>query len=188
MNINLHGATNPVATNSTTANPATANPATINPATTNPATTNLATTNLATTNTTTNAIATNAIKSGATTTHHGDASHDKLGLPLAVDKNTPEVDNTVGVNKALDPKGAATEDAPKTDSETLATIVEQLSEVVTLMNKGLSFSVHEDSGAAVVKVMDMDTGDIIRQIPSEEALELAQKLQDVKGLLLKTQA
>jgi flagellar protein FlaG len=178
MNINLHGATNPVATNSTTANPAATNPAIINPATTN---------------TTTNAIATNAIKSGATTTHHGDASHDKVGLPLAVDKNTPEVDSAVGVNKALDPKGVATEgvaaeDAPKTDSETLATIVEQLSEVVTLMNKGLSFSVHEDSGAAVVKVMDMDTGDIIRQIPSEEALELAQKLQDVKGLLLKTQA
>jgi len=187
MNINLHGATNPVATNSTTANPAITNPATAN------TTTNTITTSPATTNTTTNTITTNAIDSGAATTHRGDATHDKMGSPLAVEKNTPEVDSAAGVNKALDPKGVATEgeaveDAPKTDSEALATIVEQLSDVVTLMNKGLAFSVDEDSGSAIVKVMDIDTGDIIRQIPSEEALELAQKLQDVKGLLLKTQA
>ncbi|GGI67612.1 flagellar protein FlaG [Shewanella gelidii] len=76
----------------------------------------------------------------------------------------------------------------KRDAEALAEVVEQLSDVVTMMNKGLAFSVDEDSGAAVVKVMDIDSGEIIRQIPSDEALELAQKLQDVKGLLMKTEA
>ncbi|MBE7213863.1 flagellar protein FlaG [Shewanella benthica] len=70
----------------------------------------------------------------------------------------------------------------------LDVVVKQLSDVMSMMNKGLAFSVDEDSGAAVVKVMDIDSGEILRQIPSDEALELAQKLLDVKGLLMRTEA
>jgi flagellar protein FlaG len=113
---------------------------------------------------------------------------------LAVEKSTyvAEADK-VALAKTLTETVTKTEQSvavkdQQSEAEVLAEVVEQLSEVVTLMNKGLAFSVDEDSGAAIVKVMDIDTGDIIRQIPSDEALELAQKLQDVKGLLLKTQA
>jgi flagellar protein FlaG len=113
---------------------------------------------------------------------------------LAVEKSTyvAEADK-VAQAKALTETVTKTEQSvavkdEQSEAEVLAEVVEQLSEVVTLMNKGLAFSVDEDSGSAIVKVMDIDTGEIIRQIPSDEALELAQKLQDVKGLLLKTQA
>ena len=85
-------------------------------------------------------------------------------------------------------KEQAEEQAKEQETEALEAVVEELSDVMALMNKGLAFSVDEDSGAAVVKVMDIDSGEIIRQIPSDEALELAQKLQDVKGLLMRTEA
>jgi flagellar protein FlaG len=109
---------------------------------------------------------------------------------LAVEKSTyvAEADNVALAKTLTETEQSVAAKDQQSEAEVLAEVVEQLSEVVTLMNKGLAFSVDEDSGAAIVKVMDIDTGDIIRQIPSDEALELAQKLQDVKGLLLKTQA
>jgi flagellar protein FlaG len=121
-------------------------------------------------------------------------SDTSVAASLVVEKSTyvAEADK-VALAKTLIETVTKTEQSvadkdQQSEAEVLAEVVEQLSEVVTLMNKGLAFSVDEDSGAAIVKVMDIDTGDIIRQIPSDEALELAQKLQDVKGLLLKTQA
>ncbi|MCU7372959.1 flagellar protein FlaG [Paucibacter sp. O1-1] len=51
--------------------------------------------------------------------------------------------------------------------------------------KGLKFSVDDDSGKRVIKVQDIESGDIIRQIPSEEALQLAQKISEVSGVLMK---
>lgn len=60
--------------------------------------------------------------------------------------------------------------------------------------RGLEFSVNEDSGRTVVTVMDMNEERVIRQIPSEETLELARKVQELKaelsgktGLLFETE-
>jgi flagellar protein FlaG len=39
----------------------------------------------------------------------------------------------------------------------------------------------------VVKVIDVTTGELIRQMPNEEALEIAKKLNEVTGLLMKTE-
>lgn len=67
-------------------------------------------------------------------------------------------------------------------------VVAELSDMMSMMRKGLAFKVNESSGQAVVTVLDRDTGDVIRQMPSEEALKLAEKLSEVTGLLMKTEA
>jgi flagellar protein FlaG len=117
-------------------------------------------------------------------------SDTSVAAPLAVEKSTyvTEADKVALAKTLTETEQSVAVKDQQSEAEVLAEVVEQLSEVVTLMNKGLAFSVDEDSGSAIVKVIDIDTGDIIRQIPSDEALELAQKLQDVKGLLMKTQA
>lgn len=70
----------------------------------------------------------------------------------------------------------------------LTQIATELSDMMSMMRKGLAFKVDEKSGQAVVTVLDKDTGDVIRQMPSEEALALAEKLSEVTGLLMKTEA
>jgi flagellar protein FlaG len=40
----------------------------------------------------------------------------------------------------------------------------------------------------VVKVIDRETQDVIRQIPSQEMLDLAQALDKLQGLLIKQKA
>ncbi|MDT3319356.1 flagellar protein FlaG [Shewanella sp. SP1S2-4] len=70
----------------------------------------------------------------------------------------------------------------------LTQVATELSDMMSMMRKGLAFKVDENSGQAVVTVLDRDTGDVIRQMPSEEALALAEKLSEVTGLLMKTEA
>jgi len=72
--------------------------------------------------------------------------------------------------------------------EKLTQVASELSDMMSMMRKGLAFKVDENSGQAVVTVLDRDTGDVIRQMPSEEALKLAEKLSEVTGLLMKTEA
>ncbi len=77
---------------------------------------------------------------------------------------------------------------PNMDEEELQNLVEDLSSMMSVMRKGLAFKIDADSGTSVVSVMDIESGDLIRQIPNEEALKLARKLTEVTGLLMKTQA
>jgi flagellar protein FlaG len=61
-------------------------------------------------------------------------------------------------------------------------------DVEGLRNVDLNFSVHEASGQIMVSVVDKETGDVIREIPSEALLDLAAKLQEVAGLIFDKKA
>lgn len=57
-----------------------------------------------------------------------------------------------------------------------------------LTQRKLEFSIDEDSGRNVVKVIDSDSGDIIRQFPSEEVLKLSSLARAGKGGLFSGEA
>ncbi|WP_418358466.1 flagellar protein FlaG [Shewanella basaltis] len=71
------------------------------------------------------------------------------------------------------------------DKAQLQQVASDLTDMVAMMQKGLKFSVDDDSGKQVIKVQDIESGDVIRQIPSEEALELAKKISEVSGVLMR---
>lgn len=54
--------------------------------------------------------------------------------------------------------------------------------------RDLSFSLDDSTGRVVVKVTDSTSGEVIRQIPSEEALRLAERLDEARSLLFKAEA
>jgi flagellar protein FlaG len=62
----------------------------------------------------------------------------------------------------------------------VADAIESIQSFVDSNQRNLSFSVDEDSQRSVVSVTDASSGDVIRQIPSEEVLELAQRLQELQ--------
>lgn len=67
--------------------------------------------------------------------------------------------------------------------EDLVRPVQQVNEV--LRRYGVQFDISEDSGRTLIRLVDRDTGELIRQIPPEEALNAAQRLDEIKGLLLR---
>jgi len=74
----------------------------------------------------------------------------------------------------------------------LAAAVDQLNAKIQNLNRNLEFSINKDNGEVLVKIVDAQTHKVLRQIPSEEALALAnnidQYLQDHHIGLLKAKA
>ncbi len=46
------------------------------------------------------------------------------------------------------------------------------------------FKVDEDSGRNVIKVIDKESGDLVKQYPSEEVLGIVAKLAEATGVLV----
>lgn len=66
--------------------------------------------------------------------------------------------------------------------------VEKISEFVSSRQSELSFSIDDISGSQIVKIMDIQTQQVIRQFPSEEAVAIAHALDKLQGLLIKDKA
>lgn len=66
--------------------------------------------------------------------------------------------------------------------------VQDLNTYAQSLQRDLYFSIDEESGETVVKVMDHESGEVIRQIPTEEVLAIAHSLKSAQGLLLSAKA
>jgi len=66
--------------------------------------------------------------------------------------------------------------------------VASIQNFVQNIRRDLSFSLDDSSGRVVVKVTDSASGEVIRQLPSEEALRLAESLEEARSLLFKAEA
>jgi len=61
--------------------------------------------------------------------------------------------------------------------------VDVQADLKTMHAVALNFSVHESSGRMIVTVADEETGEIIREIPSGEFLNLSVNLDEMFGIL-----
>ena len=97
---------------------------------------------------------------------------------------------TIGTSLAEEQKSVSTSEtnkAEKMTSEQLNKVAQQLQDFMGEMNRSLEFIVDEDSGRDVIKVLDKDTGDLIKQYPSEEVLSIISKLSNASGSLIDTE-
>ena len=65
----------------------------------------------------------------------------------------------------------------------LKEISASLNEDMGIRSKRLKFSVDETTNRMLVKVIDEDSGKVIRQIPSETILKVADNLDALKGII-----
>lgn len=82
-------------------------------------------------------------------------------------------------------------DAPRPDLVTRAALtqtVTNLQERLQSVHRELRFRVDETTGLTVVRVVEAQTGDLIRQIPSQNVLEMHMARELKQGLLLSEQA
>lgn len=66
--------------------------------------------------------------------------------------------------------------------------VSELNQSPQVKTQGLQFSIDEDSKRTVVKVVDQETQEVLRQIPTKEALEIAKSFASAKGQLISQSA
>ncbi|MGZ3158827.1 MAG: flagellar protein FlaG [Burkholderiaceae bacterium] len=89
-------------------------------------------------------------------------------------------------------EAAAVPALPTQPVPTLAQVtqaVNSINQAMQSMSRDLEFSVDEDTKETVVKIVDQKTKEVLRQIPSVEALAIAKAIdQAQQGLLIKQKA
>ena len=93
----------------------------------------------------------------------------------------------VSLSSAVDAKPAPKPSTINFDGskslENLKSAIKLLNEQMVSTSRGLGFSYDDSKNSPVIKVMNLESGEVIRQIPSEDLLSLAHKIDDLKGIL-----
>jgi len=93
------------------------------------------------------------------------------------------------------PQPDATPQTSSSNSAASAPSTQQVQEAAKLLERyvqpkanALQFSVDSSTGSTVVRVVDSSTGDLVRQIPSEEVIRIAESIDQFQGLMGKIKA
>ena len=81
-------------------------------------------------------------------------------------------------------KAERLKDRNEDQREQLDSAVTRLNDFVQNVQRDLQFEVDRDAGQTIVKVVDRETDEVIRQIPDEVAMRLAENLQQDEPLTL----
>ena len=102
----------------------------------------------------------------------------------------PAVDLAI-VSKAIESSNIVPADVAKTSQptkEAVAKAADQLQSFVQSMGRNLNFSVDQTTGYHVVRVINPETNEVVRQLPSEELLRLAQSMESLQNVLVSQKA
>ncbi|AEF55817.1 flagellar protein FlaG [Marinomonas posidonica] len=106
------------------------------------------------------------------------------------DAGAKTVQNLSDSNKANNQNKQGFTGTTKIDREA----VESANRKMSQLNVQLSFEMTEDRSKNIVKVLDQATGDVVRQMPTEEFLKMSERidaimnqLSDVKGTLVNSE-
>ncbi|WP_422658578.1 flagellar protein FlaG [Paenibacillus sp. EC2-1] len=98
------------------------------------------------------------------------------------DVSGPEMDKSQSAMQAF----PAVKGANRTQQSMEEAIV-QLQKAIDAIQgpqKTLEFSIHEKTNAVMIKVMNKETGDLIREVPPEKILDLAARMMEITGVII----
>ncbi len=95
-------------------------------------------------------------------------------------KENNEIQNK---NNEVSNKENIIEDKKITEKEVL-NLVKKLNENVDINNSGVKFEKSEDVDKWIVKVYNPESGELIRQIPEKEIIQIAKNIDDIMGKII----
>lgn len=105
------------------------------------------------------------------------------GLKSPAGIATPAVGNgelqSVDIGK---PSYASGSDLPSLES--IRAAVDEMNEALQPKTASIHFSLDDETGRTIVKLIDTETNKVIRQIPSEEILAISKALDRLHGLMV----
>lgn len=101
-------------------------------------------------------------------------------------KPSQKVDSAPAVQELQLPGlGESESESEALDSKEVENVVSDLNGMVQNLQRDLLFSVDEKSGDTFVKVLDKETEEVIREIPSKEIRELKARMEETAGIIFK---
>lgn len=99
-----------------------------------------------------------------------------------------KTDNSADALQAQVETGKKQETQDETNRKLMDEAASSLNDLVKTFQRNLKFTVDDESGTSVISVHDAQTNELIRQIPSQDTLELIHNMDKVVGLLFKAEA
>lgn len=100
----------------------------------------------------------------------------------------PALQQSPALPEAAAPKRTVALQPALPTQEQLAAAVDQVAGAIQSRASDLRFSIDNDTGKTIVRITDLKTGEMIRQIPSVELVEIAKSLDRMQGLLFRQKA
>ena len=104
------------------------------------------------------------------------------GAPLTARPVTAstEMRDTLAAKAATEAKAG---EADKLSAEQAQTALQEINKVMGALSVSVRFQVDPEDQQMVIKVVDQESGKVIRQFPSEEVVRISKALDNLKGLL-----
>lgn len=72
---------------------------------------------------------------------------------------------------------------PARSAERLSEVIEDLNQRIESLGRNLGFRIDDKVNRSIVTVVNRETGEVVRQIPTEVVVRVAHSIEDLKGLL-----
>ena len=126
---------------------------------------------------------------------------EPVNTEVPEDGQTVNIDaTTVAVTKAQaeDEKGGSSDNAggqqqqaqsgskaqQQQQSEQLKKAIAEMNKKINNSNEEAVFGVHEDTNRIMIKIMDKDTKEVIKEFPPEKTLDMIAKIWEMAGILV----
>jgi len=94
----------------------------------------------------------------------------------------------VAVAASAEIKPSSVNETSQPTREVVAKAAQQIQSFVQSMGRNLNFSIDSTTGYHIVRVTNPETGETIRQLPSEELLRIAQSFEQLNAALVNQKA
>ena len=82
------------------------------------------------------------------------------------------------------PHGSMSESERKVGVERTEALTKQLNSALAQIDGNYSVSVDDDTGMVVVRITDTDTGELVKQVPPQQVLDVSVSVDKIIGLLV----
>lgn len=100
-------------------------------------------------------------------------------IPISETKKTEGVENRPTVSR-ID-LSEIPEEAKRTTEEKIQRISELMNNYVRSLQRDIKIQVNNETGNIIIKVISEESGKVIREIPPEEMLRLAERIEELAG-------
>ena len=111
-----------------------------------------------------------------------------VGTAAAVQTPKPEADRSDARVSAAPPEKTVAPAQQPPSSEAVRKVAQQINEFLKSTSTSVEFAVDDDSSKVVVRIVDAQTKELIRQIPSEEMIAMSKAIDTMSGLLIRQKA
>ena len=114
---------------------------------------------------------------------------DNIGIGHEMTTNSKQdfenKDVKTGQESEIDDKTLGREvSEDKVAKERLLEAIEKASGKVEVENKGLEFAIHEGTNQIIIRIINEDTHETIKELPSEKILDMVAKMVELSGMFI----